>query len=285
MVQLMKLPVGQLRLRRIVEGREMVKKGLFAGGALLLLLGLLFGRDAVSYTTTSLGWVRQSVRDSVPVSFELERARKMIRDLDPEIQRNMHLIAKEEVDVQGLKETLAAGEKSLAKSRSQIELLTNDLKKGDSNFVYAGKSYTSRQVEADLTQRFESYKVKQATTEKLAQVLAARERGLVAGREKLKAMQAAKSRLEVDVANLDARMEMVRVAQSTSEFNFDDSRLSRTKDLVKDIGARIDVAEKLVNADTTYTGQIDLEEPTSSDITEQVTKYFSGEESTVVKLD
>lgn len=263
----------------------MVKKGLFAGGALLLLLGLLFGRDAVSYTTTSLGWVRQSVRDSVPVSFELERARKMIRDLDPEIQRNMHLIAKEEVDVQGLKETLAAGEKSLAKSRSQIELLTNDLKKGDSNFVYAGKSYTSRQVEADLTQRFESYKVKQATTEKLAQVLAARERGLVAGREKLKAMQAAKSRLEVDVANLDARMEMVRVAQSTSEFNFDDSRLSRTKDLVKDIGARIDVAEKLVNADTTYTGQIDLEEPTSSDITEQVTKYFSGEESTVVKLD
>ena len=53
---------------------------------------------------------------------------------------------------------------------------------------------------------------------------------------------------EFQVANLEARQEMVKVAQSTSEFNFDDSRLSRTKELVRDIGCRIDVAEKLVHA-------------------------------------
>ena len=214
-----------------------------------MLVGLLFGRDAFSYASTSFGWVRQSVRDSVPVSFELERARQMIRDLDPEIQRNMHLIAKEEVDVQGLKDQLVTGEKNLVKNRSEIERLTKDLKRGESTFVYCGKSYTSREVEADLTQRFETFKVKQATCEKLGQILAARERGLTAGREKLKAMQAAKQQLEVDVANLDARMEMVRVAQSTSEINFDDSHLSRTKDLVKGIGTKIEVAEKLVNAE------------------------------------
>ena len=110
----------------------------------------------------------------------------------------------------------------------------------------AARRYTAKQVENDLTRRFEQYKVKEATLSKLTQVLAARERGLEAGREKLKAMQAAKGQLEVDVANLDARLEMVKVAQSTSEFNFDDSRLSRTKELVRDIGSRIDVAEKLV---------------------------------------
>ena len=64
--------------------------------------------------------------------------------------------------------------------------------------------------------------MKEATLGKLTQVLAARDRGLDAGREKLKAMQAAKSQLEVDVANMEARLEMVKVAQSTSEFNFDD---------------------------------------------------------------
>jgi len=83
---------------------------------------------------------------------------------------------------------------------------------------------------------------------------------LEAGREKLKAMQAAKSQLEVDVANVEARQEMVKVAQTTSEFNFDDSRLSRTKQLIRDIGCRIDVAEKLVNAETTYPGQINLDD-------------------------
>ena len=273
-------------LRRIVEGHEMVKKGLFAGGAVLLLLGLLFGRDAFSYASTSLGWIRGQVRESVPVTFEIERARDMIKGLKPEIERNMHLIAKEEVDVKGLKDQLASGEKQLAKNKADIERLTNDLKRGDSNFVYCGKSYTSRQVETDLTQRFETYKVKAATLGKLEQIIAARERGLSAGREKLKAMQAAKTQLEVDVANLEARMEMVRVAQTTSEFNFDDSRLARTKELVKGIGARIEVAEKLVNAESTYPGQIDLEEEPTTNIAEQITQYFEGDTAeSVVKLD
>lgn len=267
----------------------MLKKGLLIGGALVLLLGLFFGRDAMSYTRTSLGWVQQSVRDAVPIEFEINRAHQMIKDLNPEIRRNTHLIAREEVDLKGLRDQLAEGENQLAKGKADIERLTGDLKRGDSTFVYCGKNYTAKQVEVDLTRRFEQFKVKEATLNKLRQVLAARENGLVAGREKLKAMQAAKSRLEVDVANLEARLEMVKVAQSTSEFNFDDSHLSRTKDLVKDISARIDVAEKLVNAETTYPGQISLDEEATSDITDQVTKYFSESKETddtvAVKLD
>ena len=268
----------------------MVKKSLVVGGVIVLLLGLFFGRDAISYTKTSLGWVRQSVKDAVPVKFELNRARDMIKGLRPEIEHNMHVIATEEVEIDGLRTQLASGEKQLAKNKADIERLTTDLKKGDSHFVYCGKSYTGKQVETDLTNRFEQFKVKEATVAKLRQILAARESGLNAGREKLKAMQAAKAQLEVDVANLEARLEMVKVAQTSSNFNFDDSRLSRTKDLVKDIGTRIDVAEKLVNAETTTPGQINLEEPASTNITEQVTNYFksAGEkeaEQNVVKLD
>jgi septal ring factor EnvC (AmiA/AmiB activator) len=268
----------------------MLKKGIVLGAAALLLLGLLFGKEGFSHVKTSLGWVRQSVRESVPVDFEISRARQMIKDLDPEIHRNMHLIAKEEVEVKNLREQMGEAEKQLVKNKADINRLTQDLKGGDRHFVYCGKSYSAKQVENDLARRFEQYKVKEATLGKLTQVLAARERGLEAGREKLKAMQSAKSQLEVDVANLEARLEMVKVAQSTSEFNFDDSRLSRTKELVRDIGARIDVAEKLVNAETAYPGQIDLdEEKTNGDITEQITAYFEdarqAEATVVVKLD
>jgi chromosome segregation ATPase len=268
----------------------MVKKGILVGTAALVLLSLLFGREGFSHVKTSLGWVRQSVRDSVPVEYEISRAHEMIKDLDPEIHRNMHLIAKEEVEVKHLRDQLGTAEKQLAKNRSDIERLTADLKRGNSTFVYAGRSYSETQVENDLARRFEQYKVKDATLGKLEQVLAARERGLEAGREKLKAMQSAKSQLQVDVANLEARLEMVKVAQSTSEFNFDDSRLSRTKELVRDIGTRIDVAEKLVNADTTYPGQIQLDdEQAHADITEQITAYFDAskkaDETVAVKLD
>lgn len=268
----------------------MLKKGIFLGTAAAVLVGLLFGREGFSHVKTSLGCLRQSVRESVPVEFEISRARQMIKDLDPEIHRNMHLIAKEEVDVKHLRDQLADADKQLVKNRSDIERLTRDLKDGDKHFVYCGKSYTSKQVETDLSRRFEQYKVKEVTLNKLTQVLSARERGLEAGREKLKAMQAAKSQLEVDVANLEARQEMVKVAQTTSEFNFDDSRLSRTKDLIKNIGCRIDVAEKLVHSDTTLPGQIALDdEKSQGNITEQVTAYFESsrqaEATVAVKLD
>jgi chromosome segregation ATPase len=268
----------------------MVKKGIVIGVGVLVLLGLLFGREGASYVKTSLGWVQQGVRDAVPVEFEIDRARRMTKDLDQDIHKNMHLIAKEEVEVKHLRDQMTDAETALAKNRSDIERLNADLQRGDSTFVYCGKSYTQKQVETDLARRFEQYKVKEATLEKLQQIVAARERGLEAGREKLKAMQAAKGQLEVDVANMEARLEMVKVAQSTSEFNFDDSNLARTKELVRDISARIDVAEKLVNAETTYPGQIDLdEEETGASITDQVTAYFEAsqkaDESVAVKLD
>jgi len=127
----------------------MVKKSLVVGGVIVLLLGLFFGRDAISYTKTSLGWVRQSVKDAVPVKFELNRARDMIKGLRPEIEHNMHVIATEEVEIDGLRTQLASGEKQLAKNKADIERLTTDLKNGGSSFVYCGKSYTGKQVKTD----------------------------------------------------------------------------------------------------------------------------------------
>src|SRR4029079_10258001 len=142
-------------LAATTKGRAeiMVKKGFVVGLAALVLLGLLFGREGFSHVKTSLGWVRQSVRDSVPVEFEISRARQMIKDLDPEIHRNMHLIAKEEVEVKNLRDQLSDAEKQLTKNRSDIERLTYDLKRGDKHFVYCGKSFTAKQVENDLTRR------------------------------------------------------------------------------------------------------------------------------------
>src|SRR5262249_49797392 len=160
----------------------MLKKGIVVGVAAVVLLGLLFGREGFSHVKTSLGWVRQSVRESVPVEFEISRARQIIKDLDPEIHRNMHLIAKEEVEGKSARDQLAGADKQIVKSRSAIERLPYDRKRGDSHFVYCGKSYTSKQLENDLTRRFDQYKVKEATLSKLTQVLAARDRGLEAGR-------------------------------------------------------------------------------------------------------
>jgi len=206
----------------------MLKKGLIAAGGLAMLLGLVFGRDMTSYVKTTVGWVNSTVKDAVPVQFELERARKMIQGLGPEISRHKREIAREELDLRKLAAQVQQDEQKLAKNWSEIETLKGDLSRGDSNFVYAGHTYTVKQVETDLTNRFERYRTREATMQKLNMILAARQRGLDAAQEKLKAMIAAKRQLEVEVENLEARLKMVEVAKASSEFHIDDSQLSRT---------------------------------------------------------
>jgi len=255
----------------------MLKKGILASGALLLLLGLFFGRDAFSYVATTAGWIHNSVKDSVPVEFELQRAHKMIAALDPEISRHKREIAREELDLRKLEEKITADRDDLSGLWRDIQRLRDDLSRGDSNFVYAGRTYSAKQVETDLGNRFERYQTREATTDKMEKILDARTRGLEAAQEKLKAMIAAKRQLEVQVENLEARLKMVEVAKAASDFQIDDSQLSRTRELLSDIEARIEVDAQLVNADDIVVDEIPLEQPEDNvSILDRITEYESS---------
>lgn len=258
----------------------MIKKGLLAAGGLALLLGLFLGRDVVSYVKTSLIAAQERVKENVPIEFELERARKMIQDLDPEISRHKREIAREELDLKKLEEDVLEDEAKLAKSWGDIQRLRGDLERGGSTFVYGKlkKAYTQEEVESDLTARFARFQTKEATLDNIRKIVEARRRGLTAAQEELKEMISAKRQLEVEVENLVARLKMVEVAKAASNFNIDDSQLSRTRELLSDIEARIEVDAQLVNADDIILDEIPLDEPEENvSILERITEYESSQ--------
>lgn len=260
----------------------MFRKSAVVAAGVLLLAGLLYGR---SHLSTAVGIAQQTFEDSVPMTFELKRAREEIRRLQPEIERNMHAIAEVEVEVAKLERQVLKAEERLASDRDDIMRLKDDLDSGSEQFVYAGRNYTATQVKLDLTRRFDQFKTQEATLVSKTKQLDAKRRMMLAARDKLEGMLAAKSQLEVDVENLDARLKMVEVAQTTSDFNFDDSKLSKTKELVEQVRTRIEVAEKLVNADLEYYDRIPLRDSeVDRDITEEVTGYFGKERPEIEKL-
>jgi chromosome segregation ATPase len=180
----------------------MIKKGILAGVAAILLAGFFFGRDACSYMSTSAGWVKDSVKSSVPMEFEIERARTMIKGLVPDIQKNMHVIAKEEVEVERLEKQIAQAETKLNTDRASLLRLKSDLASNQDRYEYGGRAYTVSQVKLDLANRFERYKTGDATLASLREIHDARQKSLDAARQKLEGMLAAKRQLEVDVENL-----------------------------------------------------------------------------------
>jgi chromosome segregation ATPase len=253
----------------------MLKK-LFTGTLIAgLVLGGLVTTGAWTYVRTGAGEARQMVKDSVPIEWELKRARQMIHDLKPEIAKNMQVVAKEEVSVGRLEEEIQTKENLLIKSRDDIMRLKDDLKSGAVHFVYANRKYTQDQVRDDLSNRFKQFQVHEKTATKLKQVLDARRKNLEAARRKLDEMLAAKRALEVEVENLQARQTMVEVAQTSNPVSLDDSHLSSTRKLLDEIRTRIDVAEKMTASEGVLHGSIQLDPaPTTSDVLQEIADYF-----------
>lgn len=258
----------------------MIKKLVVAGLAVVLFGGLLISSNLGSYVTTTYERVSDGVEGSVPLDFQIDRARNMVRDLEPEIRRSMHVIAKEEVEVESLNRRIDAAQAKADKEKGEIMRLQSDLGNGKDVYRYAGHSYTSEEVKQDLARRFNRYKTSDATLGSLEQMRDARQRNLDAARQKLSAMMSAQRQLQVEVENLEAKLKLVEVAQASSDFQFDDSQLARAKQLMSDIRTKLDVAARLANADVNFQEEIPLDQAAPSDITDQVAEYFGAEPST-----
>jgi hypothetical protein len=274
-------PSETVSLTHRLEDRTMIKKTLVTAAGLALLSVLFFGRDAASYVFTSVGWVKDSVKSQVPIEFEIERARRMVKNLVPDIRKNMHVIAQEEVEIERLDKQIVKTAGTMDRDKSEIMKLKTDLATSQPVYNYGGRSFTVQQVKVDLANRFERYKTHDATLASLREIQTARRKSLDAARQKLEGMLEARRKLEVDVENLEAQFKVVEVAQTLSEHNIDDSQLGRVKDLIADVRARLNVAERMANTQVNFDGEIPVSTPQSNDnIVDQVTEYFNAETAT-----
>lgn len=252
----------------------MIRKLLFGVVGLAVIAGLAIGTGAKSYVCTSADWVKESVKSTVPIEFEIERARKMVKDIVPEIRANMHRIAKEEVALGRLEEQIAQQEQQLDKDQAAVMRLRNDLATGEATFTYASHTYTAEQVREDLSRRFVRYKTKDATVENMQKIFEARSRGLDEARNRLDAMLASKRRLELEVEQLESRLKRLEASQAASEYSFDDSHLGRVKELVSELESRLEVEERLIEESPILFDEIPLDDEVPENLLDQITEYF-----------
>jgi peptidoglycan hydrolase CwlO-like protein len=251
-----------------------------------LVLALLFGRKLVPYATTAFEKVRATVNEQVPISFELDSARKQLGLINKDVRNMMYEIAKEEVAVEQLESRLASQRSDIERQQANILRLRDHLESGEAQFVVHGRSYGNDRVRDDLRTRFENFKTSEATAEKTQQVLDARRNGLESAKQRLEQMIAQRHELEIQIENLDARHRMIEVAKTSSQMKLDDSNLARTREMIDDIKARLDVDEKLLDISPQYTGEIPMDAaPTieETDLLEQIDAHFSQDPTVAQK--
>jgi len=236
----------------------------------------VFGRDMCSYVRTGANQVRQSIKREVPVEFEIERARELVAQLTPEIHNSLHVIAEEEVELEHLQKTIAKRDGNLEDQQEAILSLSADLKSGSTRLTYGGRHYSVSEVQKDLADRFNRFKVSEETSKREKDILVAKEQALKAHRQQLEGMLSARKDLEVEIERLEARLRSVQAAETMSDLQIDDSALTRAKSLIAELNKELEVRERVLGAESKYPGliPIELKSDAPKDIAEQVEKYF-----------
>lgn len=135
-----------------------LKRSVIVVAGLSLVGGLLFGKDVVSYVRSSAKSVQTAVKDSVPIEFELRRARDLLDEIIPEMYANIRLIAQEEVEVAALNVDITKSEKSMEEEELRIAKLRDALGKPQAQYCFGSREYPRSYVKEDLARRFERFK-------------------------------------------------------------------------------------------------------------------------------
>jgi peptidoglycan hydrolase CwlO-like protein len=255
----------------------MIKKIAFSTLAVAAVGGMVFGTDVFSYARTGYNTARDKIRSEVPIEFEIERAKQEVEQLLPEVRKSMHVIAEGQVEIEQLRKSIERKEKSLEEQEEAILSLNEDLKSGDTKFVYANRRYTVSEVEKDLAERFNRFKIAEETVKREKELLAAKEQAISAHRETLEGMLSQKKNLEAELERLNARVKALAARKQINSLEINDSQLNRAKSLIATIEKRLDVEDAVLAAEGDFNGLIPVETKRVEqdvDVARQIEDYF-----------
>jgi len=236
--------------------------------------GLLFGKDVASYVRSSAKSVRTVVKDSVPIEFELRRARDLLDEIIPEMHANVRLIAQEEVEVAGLNVDIANSEKSTEEEKVRIAKLRDALAKPQARYCFGGQDFPRSYVNADLANRFERFKESELNLASKRRLLAARENSLYAAMQLLERTRSRKRTLEDQIESLASQHRLVKAAAVGSHIQVDNSKLAQTEKLIAQIRKRLDIAERVLAHESKFIQAIPVDAVVEADLLTQVDEYF-----------
>jgi len=222
----------------------MLKKLLIAAVAVLVGLTVITSPTWVgSLVRTKLKDARTWVRHQVPPETEIQRLRDEVARLSSVSKKHFSDLAEETVAVDRLRQDVSTLEANLAQKKKNILVLREDLGSPEQFVSYGERRYSKDEVKRQLARDFEAYQVAEENLKAKRGLLEAKEAGLAAAREQMKAMQDTRQLLEDKLARLEAEIKRVRVAQTRSQFSLDDSSLSRVKEDVAALEDRVKVAQ------------------------------------------
>lgn len=217
---------------------------------------LMFGTDLGSYIGTMAASVKEGVEEQIPIDFELKRAEKLIRAIDPQIETCKRDLANAEVELEELQVSVVSLEKLVQGEERRLKtgarLLSDE---GEVTCSLTSDTLTRRRVERDLQRTMDSYR-NNLSILKTKRVLIERQTEAVdVAKQRLGAVRAEKENLADQVRALRTQKQWIEtMAAGQRRFHLDDSALSQAKEALGKVQKRLNVAQKMLENDMVFLG-------------------------------
>lgn len=268
---------------------KMVKTGVLVVVGASLVGGVFLGKDVVSYTRCLFGSAQSAVKDTVPIDFELKRARDMLEDIIPEMHANIRLIAQEEVEIAALKAGIEKSRASIADEGQRIQKIRNALATQKASYTFGSRNYRRADLKVDLAARFDRFKEAEIILASQERLLNTREQSLSAAMQLLEKTRSEKRLLQDKISALAGQYRVVKASAVGSNLNIDNSALTQTAKLISQIEKRLDVAERVLAHESRFVQTIPIDAIEETDLFQQIDDHFDPpvhlEEITVAQDD
>jgi chromosome segregation ATPase len=232
----------------------MCKKVLVA--AVAVVVGLFIVKKTELGSLMHVWWkdARASLERQVPPEVQIKQLKHEIEQIDKDIQKNLGRLAKQEADYELLEKQVAALHARQEDYKTDIRAMVGKVKaaEGTASISYKGHKFRP----ADLTRKLEStvslYETKKEQLKGMENLLQSKKRTLEVSRQRIDEIFNQKEELSTLVAKLETQVEVLKLKQTESAVQLDDSHLGRCKELVSRIERRLAVEEKELALQTEY---------------------------------
>jgi len=220
-----------------------------AGGLLVFFLGafFLFGSELTSMVQTSARSLQRSARQSVPVEFELQRAKDKVNEILPDLQSQVRMIAEEEVAIAALTKEVQQDENRLLAQEAKLADLRDEMRTTQVSFNVNSRNLDRQQLAEHLKSRFDHFKQGQNSLTSKQRLLDKRKEGLGAALTMLDQMRTRQSELKLKVESLAAQHRLVKASQIQTGTLADNSQLSQADRLLSQLETRLAVAQRVMD--------------------------------------
>jgi len=231
----------------------MCRKVLIA--AVAVVVGLFVVKKTELGGLMNVWWkdARASLERQVPPEVQIKQLKDEIEQIDKDTLKNLSRLAKQEADYELLQNKVAALRSTQEERKTDIRAMMEKLREPRTERIsYNGRKYRPSELTRRLASTVSLYEGKKEQVKGVEDLLQSKKRTLEVSRQRIDEISGQKDQLTALVARLETQVEVLKLNQTESTVQLDDSHLSRCKELVHKIERKLTEETKLVELQAEY---------------------------------